>query len=69
MKKLKILMLPVVFIGFTVLSGCSDGENQNDISQEASSKEYYCPMQCEGEKTYKENKNCPKCAMKLVEKE
>jgi Cu2+-exporting ATPase len=28
---------------------------------------YYCPMHCEGEKTYNEPGNCPVCGMKLVE--
>ncbi|MCF6243335.1 MAG: hypothetical protein L3J74_18610, partial [Bacteroidales bacterium] len=27
---------------------------------------YYCPMHCEGDKTYKEPGNCPVCNMKLV---
>jgi len=27
---------------------------------------YYCPMHCEGEKTYKEPGDCPKCGMHLV---
>ena len=28
---------------------------------------YYCPMQCEGEKTYDQAGNCPVCGMHLVE--
>ena len=28
---------------------------------------YYCPMHCEGEKTYKEPGNCPVCGMDLLE--
>ena len=27
---------------------------------------YYCPMHCEGEKTYYENGNCPVCGMDLI---
>ena len=27
---------------------------------------YYCPMKCEGEKTYSAPGNCPVCNMKLV---
>lgn len=26
---------------------------------------FYCPMKCEGEKTYAEMGNCPTCGMKL----
>lgn len=28
---------------------------------------YYCPMQCEGSKTYEEPGSCPKCGMDLIE--
>jgi Cu2+-exporting ATPase len=27
---------------------------------------YYCPMKCEGEKTYDKAGECPKCGMDLV---
>ena len=30
---------------------------------------YYCPMKCEGEKTYPEMGSCPVCGMDLVETE
>ncbi len=30
---------------------------------------YYCPMKCEGEKTYDEAGKCPVCGMDLVIKE
>ena len=29
-------------------------------------QEWYCPMQCEGDKTYPENVGCPVCGMDLV---
>ena len=28
---------------------------------------YYCPMHCEGEKTYEQPGSCPKCGMDLIE--
>jgi len=28
--------------------------------------EYYCPMHCEGDKTYNEPGDCPVCGMHLV---
>ena len=27
---------------------------------------YYCPMKCEGDKTYNAQGNCPECNMNLV---
>ncbi len=30
---------------------------------------YYCPMRCEGEKTYNTAKNCPVCGMDLIEEQ
>src|ERR1035437_6918740 len=32
-----------------------------------SSGVFYCPMHCEGEKTYAKHGNCPVCGMNLVE--
>jgi Cu+-exporting ATPase len=37
--------------------GSAHSEN-NDV--------YYCPMKCEGDKTYPESGRCPVCNMKLV---
>lgn len=31
-----------------------------------SQNQYYCPMKCEGDKTYDASGNCPVCNMKLV---
>ena len=41
---------------------------RSDSQVKKEAKEFYCPMKCEGEKTYSENKGCPKCGMALVEK-
>ncbi|MFT4754975.1 MAG: Cu(I)/Ag(I) efflux system membrane fusion protein [Salibacteraceae bacterium] len=30
--------------------------------------EHYCPMKCEGEKTYKTEESCPVCGMDLLTK-
>jgi Cu2+-exporting ATPase len=40
--------------------------NQNNIN---ANKEgvYYCPMRCEGDKTYNKPGNCPVCGMNLIE--
>jgi Cu+-exporting ATPase len=41
--------------------------HRHRFGQHASSGQYYyCPMKCEGEKTYEQSGNCPVCNMKLV---
>ena len=42
-------------------------EHSQDIhSGHGNENKYYCPMKCEGEKTYDEPGNCPVCNMHLV---
>lgn len=36
------------------------------LNSNNSQNQYYCPMKCEGEKTYNSPENCPVCNMKLV---
>ncbi len=59
------------------LSACGSGKEEAPAG-DASKKEvkqgqravvYYCPMKCEGEKTYAEAGSCPECGMDLVVKE
>lgn len=38
---------------------------KQEMQQEVASA-YYCPMKCEGEKTYPEMGSCPECGMDLV---
>lgn len=53
-------------------SGSSDKSNNPDHSGHEHSKttgvsgKYYCPMRCEGDKTYDQPGNCPVCNMHLV---
>ena len=42
-----------------------DSREGHDHSEVLSDK-YYCPMKCEGEKTYDEKGECPVCHMDLV---
>ena len=35
-------------------------------SHTGGSEKYYCPMRCEGDKTYNEPGNCPVCGMHLL---
>lgn len=37
-------------------------------AQSEDSGDYYCPMQCEGDKTYKGPGDCPECGMHLIKK-
>jgi hypothetical protein len=41
-------------------------ENQNTGNQPIAGTKYYCPMKCEGEKTYDQPGLCPVCNMHLV---
>ncbi|PLX30834.1 MAG: hypothetical protein C0600_07330 [Ignavibacteria bacterium] len=47
----------------------ADDTKQEDGTEqmEATQASFYCPMKCEGEKTYTENVGCPVCGMDLVE--
>lgn len=42
-------------------------EQEGTEQMEATQASFYCPMKCEGEKTYTENVGCPVCGMDLVE--
>lgn len=44
-----------------------NNEGSTAVSKINTSKnQYYCPMKCEGDKTYNAPGNCPVCNMKLV---
>ena len=45
-----------------------EGEEAHEHTHEAVAASYYCPMECEGDKTYEEPGSCPVCGMDLVEK-
>ncbi len=45
-----------------------EGHNHDAESTESVELAYYCPMECEGDKTYEETGSCPVCGMDLVEK-
>lgn len=51
-------------------SCCGGAHMEHDHSHKGgvflSSETYYCPMRCEGNKTYDRPGNCPVCNMKLV---
>ena len=42
------------------------GHEHHDHDKQATGGEYYCPMRCEGDKTYDKPGDCPVCGMHLV---
>ena len=46
-----------------------DLNHQNDIAAVKSQGKYYCPMHCEGDKTYEKPGDCPVCGMHLKKEE
>jgi Cu2+-exporting ATPase len=76
MKK-SVLILSFAFVAMTAvtLTSCKNSQKTSEQS-EATEKsvateqmavaEYYCPMKCEGDKTYTEMGSCPECGMDLV---
>ncbi len=51
----------------TIHAGVNHSEEKNDVSH--TSGAYYCPMYCEGKKTYSEPGECPVCGMDLLKNE
>ena len=67
MKKSILLSIIVTMVTIVSISSCSNGDDKaKDTSTEIAKGDYYCPMKCEGEKTYAEKGNCPKCGMDLI---
>lgn len=70
----------MAFTAFALsIAACNGGSSNSSTSTEATGTEagaqdaapataavYYCPMKCEGEKTYDQAGQCPVCGMDLV---
>ena len=55
-------------IGSIFISGCASEQKPHDETiHEHAEAVYKCPMECEGDKTYKEMGSCPECGMDLAE--
>ena len=66
----KFSAIIIVCFGVAFSSCKSDSKKQeHNHTTEIAKKEYMCPMNCEKDKTYKEEGKCPVCKMKLVDKE
>ena len=67
---MKKVMLGLAIIAATVVISCKNGNKETDKMVEVALTEYYCPMECEGDKTYTDkDTKCPVCNMSLVEVE
>ena len=44
----------------------TDASHQGGHTHSINGDKYYCPMRCEGDKTYDEPGDCPKCGMELI---
>jgi hypothetical protein len=79
-QKITLISAILIFgsLSFTACSGGGEGEKnsgekaekteKSGSSKKKDSKElsgYICPMECEGEKTYDEKRDCPECGMEL----
>ena len=84
MKALTIFALFGTLLIFTACGGngeqeegMQDEDGQEEMMQDDTMQEgeveatvvYYCPMECEGDKTYDEAGTCPVCGMDLVVKD
>ncbi|WP_299390311.1 SCO family protein [uncultured Gelidibacter sp.] len=58
MKNTLLILCSILFIGLT---SC-----KNESAKTSDAIAYYCPMECEGDKTYDEPGSCPVCNMDLV---
>lgn len=51
------------------VQSAQDSESSSHKTMESDAAEYYCPMYCEGDKTYDKQGDCSVCGMHLVKKE
>lgn len=65
MKK-HVLTLSMVALFTSVLFISCSFEKTTESTEQVGETSYYCPMKCEGDKTYTEQGSCPKCGMNLI---
>ena len=69
MKQLKgILLMAMAIVCFTSVNAQSSKTKVKAGNVAVADTVYYCPMKCEGEKTYKKAGKCPVCNMNLKTK-
>lgn len=68
--KTKIVVIALVLGIFSIISTNAQETKTKETKQEQVKEVvYFCPMKCEGEKTYDKPGNCPKCGMALTKQE
>jgi hypothetical protein len=66
-------LIPLTMLAFALVLGACGGDKPEqtpdgqEMKQDTLATTFYCPMKCEGEKTYDEMGSCPVCGMDLVE--
>ena len=70
MKKMNIKIAAILLIGSISIIGCGESKSKDsETKTEVTAEAYYCPMKCEGDKTFADkDTKCPKCGMDLVKK-
>ncbi len=61
---MKTLVSAAVMFSVLLASSCGSPGHDN-ATQHGEITQYYCPMKCEGDKTYDEPGTCPVCHMDL----
>ncbi len=69
MKTTTILVAIFLSLGIATSSCASkSSENKEETpSEQSTGKQYRCPMECEGSKTYSAPGDCPVCEMEMEE--
>ena len=67
--KRQILKLSMIALFSNALFVSCSSEQTSETTEQVEETAYYCPMKCEGDKTYDEAGACPECGMDLVEVE
>ena len=68
MKIYILKLLVIAFFSSVSVTSCSS-EQTSELNEQIVENSYYCPMNCEEDKTYIEEGACPECGMNLVEVE
>jgi len=69
MKQLKgILLMAMAIVCFSSVNAQSSKTKVKAANVAVADTVYYCPMKCEGEKSYSKAGKCPECNMKLKAK-
>lgn len=69
MKQLKaLLLMGLAIVSYEAVYAQSSNTKAKTGNAAVAAIVFYCPMKCEGEKTYKKASKCPECGMNLKAK-